>query len=90
MLDEFPARIFISQWVVRVFATALLPGFAETSYRLGISARRKNEDAAEGRRGALQGAAFGLLGAFASSFACFHNEFRGDHEGREIFKSTLR
>ncbi len=62
MLDEFLSRNFINQWVVLVFVTALLLGLAETGYRFGISARRKNADAAAGHSGSVQGAVLGLLG----------------------------
>ena len=62
MIDDWLARIFTSQWVVFLVVTLLLLALAETGFRFGTSARRRNPDAAESHSGSVQGAVLGLLG----------------------------
>lgn len=62
MLDETLSRLFASQWVVLLVVLVLLLLCAEAGYRLGARFRERNEDAAEGHSGSVQGAVLGLLG----------------------------
>lgn len=62
MLDETLSRLFASQWVVLLVVMGLLLLCAEVGYRLGAKFRHRNEDAAEGHSGSVQGAVLGLLG----------------------------
>ena len=62
MIDDLLARIFFSQWTVFGVSAVMLLLFAETGYRLGAAARRRNPEAARNHGGSIQGAVLGLLG----------------------------
>ena len=78
MIEEFLARIFVTQTVVLLIVSALLLLLAEFGYRCGRSSHRRNPDLAKGHSGTIQGAVLGLLGlllgfTFAMSVARHDN-----------------
>jgi hypothetical protein len=62
MIDELLARIFFNQWMVLLVVTGLLLVLAESGYRFGLGALRRDAETAKGHSGAVQGAVLGLLG----------------------------
>ncbi len=76
MIDSFLGRLFHNQWVIFGFVSIALVICAWLGTRLGLAAKRRNPDTAQGHSGSLQGAVLGLLGlllgfSFAMAVARF-------------------
>jgi hypothetical protein len=62
MIEEILPKIFFSQWIVLIVVSLFLLALAEAGYRIGYSLHCKDEEAAGGQSGSVQGAVLGLLG----------------------------